>query len=155
LQKKAKIKNTNLNNQVSNILHDYNDTYSYLEELHYIWNSPSLLKLLLKNLHEEDIQKSVAEYKQDLKKQVLYCNGSISSSADVLTTIEGICKLQGMPFTSKKNSLEETVTIIHSLGEQWGIINQQTIESLINLTNSKIKNFNTNTTHFTFTIIKR
>ena len=149
------MENTTMNNQVSTILNNYNASYRHFEELHYIWTSQNFLKILLRNLNEDEIQKIVTEYIQDIKKQVLFCNGSPSSSDDILDIIEKTCKLQGMPYTSKKNSLEETVTIIHSLGENWGIINQRVIESLIKQTRSKIKNFNTNTTHFTFTVSKR
>ena len=152
LKTESKEKKITLNNHVNNILERHNETYKNLHKLNYMWVSPEFVKNCIDGQSETNTKKISEIYLDDLKNQVRYCHGDITSHS-VMETLENTCLIHNIP-VNKKEFTDGSVkyTIIHKLGKNWSKIQKHTIENLIGKTEGKVTEMKTNCDFMSFKI---
>lgn len=155
LKNESREKRITLNNHVNNVLARHNEVYRNLHKLNYIWSSPEFIKNCLDFADEKNIEKLGKILFNDLKNQIRYCQGDISSHG-IMNTIESNCLIQNIPVNVKEFADgSKQYMIIHKLGHSWGMIQKYALENLVSLTNSKIKDMTVNDDHMSFTIVHK
>ena len=152
LKTESREKRITLNNHVNNILAIHNETYRNLHKLNYIWLSPEFIKSVINSINEKDVEKLGDVFLRDLKNQIRYCHGEITSHA-IMDTIEGNCIIHNIPINIKEFADgSKTYMIIHKLGKKWSMIQKYALENLMSIDNSKIKDMKINCDYMSFKV---
>lgn len=155
LKNESREKKITLNNHVNNVLGNHTEIYRNLHKLNYIWLSPEFVARCIDLIDKKDIEKLGEIFLNDLKNQIRYCQGEITSHG-MMDTIEGNCLIHNIPVNVKEFADgSRKYMIIHKLGHNWGMIQKYALENLVTLTNSAIKDMTVNDDHMSFTIVHK
>ena len=151
LRTDSREKGITLNNHVSNILKKYNDSYRHYEKMRYVSVSPELMSNLIEG-SDQNMEKIAKAYQKDIEMQAL-CSMKNLTSQNIMRVFEKRCIIQGFPFNVENNEDGSiSYNILHSLGENWSIMQKTVLERLMKATKTEITDFDYNHTYICFTV---
>lgn len=150
LKNKADQKGLNLNAMVSNILENYDSVYYHLEQNHFQWVSPTLMKQIMDMLTDSQLKKLAHILSSDWKNQIKYTFDIL----DLETIGRFLHRHFAMQNITIKSTEEDSIykyTVFHNMGEKYSKLMSYTLKQLGSANNS-VKKIQHNHEYFSFQV---